>query len=239
MWREAWVGVVWVGRDRVVGRATGVGAITNLAISGLMAVLVLYALDVLHVPERAYGVFLAGVVLGGLAGALGAGRLAARYGTLPVLRLVLAGQTLALVGFALSRHPVPGGLALAGLAAGTSVWNSLSASYGQRHVPPALLGRVGAAQRVAGLLTAPVGAALAGLAGRAYGVAPVGWAAAATFALATVVGWRALRPAGDAPADVPAADVPAADVAAADVPAADVATADVAAAEPAARVGSG
>ncbi|MEO3775822.1 MFS transporter [Micromonospora sp. B11E3] len=193
VWREAWVGVRWVRRDRVVGRVTGLAALTNLAISGLMAVLVLYALDVLRVPEEAYGVFLAGVVLGGLAGALGAGRLAARYGTLPVLRLVLAGQTLALVGLALSRHPVPGGLALAVLAAGTSVWNSLSASYGQRHVPPALLGRVGAAQRVAGLLTAPVGATLAGLAGRAYGVAPVGWAAAATFALATILGWRALR----------------------------------------------
>ncbi|MFG1949720.1 hypothetical protein [Micromonospora sp. NPDC048830] len=114
-----------------MGRVTGLAALTNLAISGLMAVLVLYALDVLRVPEEAYGVFLAGVVLGGLAGALGAGRLAARYGTLPVLRLVLAGQALALVG----------------------------------------------------------------LAGRAYGVAPVGWAAAATFALATVLGWRALRPA--------------------------------------------
>jgi hypothetical protein len=87
-------------------------------------------------------------------------------------------------------------VALACFAAGTTVWNSLWSAYGQRHVPPGLLGRVSAAQRVVGLASAPVGAALAGFAGQAYGVAPVGWAAAGIFALVSAGAWGMLRGTG-------------------------------------------
>ncbi|MEU7994670.1 MFS transporter [Micromonospora sp. NPDC049060] len=203
VWREGVEGVRWVRGDAMLWRLTVATAGSNLAISGLMAVLVLYALDVLRVPPAGYGLFAAGAVLGGLAGGLGAGRLAARLGTVPALRVVLVGQAVALTGLALARHPVPGGLALAVFAAGTTVWNGLWASYGQRHVPPALLGRVGAAQRMVALLTAPVGAALAGMAGAAYGVGPVVAAAAGVFVLVTLAAWRTLRPAAPAPAAGP------------------------------------
>ncbi|WP_433388985.1 MFS transporter [Micromonospora sp. KLBMP9576] len=196
VWREGVEGVRWVRGDATLWRLTVATAGSNLAISGLMAVLVLYALDVLRVPPAGYGLFAAAAVLGGLAGGLWAGRLAARLGTVPTLRLVLAGQAVALTGLALARHPVPGGLALAVFAAGTTVWNGLWASYGQRHVPAALLGRVGAAQRMAGLLTAPIGAALAGLAGAAYGVAPVAVAVAGVFVLVALTSWRGLAAAG-------------------------------------------
>ncbi|SCL60069.1 MFS-type transporter involved in bile tolerance, Atg22 family [Micromonospora citrea] len=199
VWREAGEGLRFLREDRTLWRLTGLTAGSNLAISGLLAVLVLYALDVLRVPPAGYGVFAAAAVLGGLAGGLGAGRLAARLGTVPALRAVLAVQAVALTGFALARHPMPGGLALAVFAAGTTVWNSLWATYGQRHVPAGLLGRVGAAQRMVGLLTAPVGAALAGLAGAACGVGPVAAAVAGVFVLVTLAAWRVLRPAAPAP----------------------------------------
>ncbi|WP_051723753.1 MFS transporter [Micromonospora chokoriensis] len=195
VWGEIGEGVRWLRAHRTLWRVTLLAAASNLAISGIIAVLVLYALDVLRVPPAGYGLFAASAILGGLAGALGAGRLAARLGTVPALRAVLAAQTVALTGFALARHPVPGGIALAVFAAGTVVWNSLWASYGQQHVPSGLLGRVGAAQRMVGLLTAPLGAALAGIAAAAYGTVPVAGAAAATFALVTSAAWRILRPA--------------------------------------------
>ncbi|MEV0722069.1 MFS transporter [Micromonospora purpureochromogenes] len=203
VWREAADGVRWLRGEPTMWRITLLSAGTNLAISALMAVLVLYALDVLRVSPAGYGLFMAAVVLGGLAGALGAGRLAARLGTTPALRAVLLTQTVALAGFALVRHPVPAGLALAVFAGGSTVWNSLWAAYGQGRVPTALLGRVGATQRMAALLTAPVGATLAGLAGAAYGVGPVVGAAAVVFALVTLAAWRALRPAAPAPDDAP------------------------------------
>ncbi len=196
VWREAAEGVRWLRAEVTMWRITVLTAAGNLAISALMAVLVLYALDVLRVPPAAYGLLMAGAVLGGVAGALGAGRLAHRLGTEHALRLVLAGQTVALAGFAWTRHPVLAGLALAVFAAGTTVWNSLWISYGQRRVPARLLGRVGAAQRVLGLLTAPVGAALGGVVGAAYGTAPVAAAVAGVFALVTLAAWRVLRPGG-------------------------------------------
>ncbi|MCG5467670.1 MFS transporter [Micromonospora sp. LAH09] len=194
VWGEIVEGLRWLRAHRTLWRVTLLTAASNLAISGIMAVLVLYALDVLRVPPAGYGLFAAAAIVGGVAGALGSGRLAARLGTVPALCVVLAAETVALTGFALARHPVPGGFALAVFAAGTVVWNSLWASYGQRHVPAGLLGRVGAAQRMVGLLTAPIGAALAGLAAAAYGTAPVAGAAAGTFALVTLAAWRTLRP---------------------------------------------
>lgn len=99
VWREGWEGVRWVWGDRGLRGLALASAGSNLAISGLAAVLVLYALEVLRVPAAAYGLFSAGVIAGGLVGALLAGRLAARFGTLPALRGVLLGQTLALTGF--------------------------------------------------------------------------------------------------------------------------------------------
>ncbi|MEH1164850.1 MFS transporter [Micromonospora sp. CPCC 205539] len=194
VWAEIVEGVRWLRGHRTLWRVTLLAAACNLAISGLMAVLVLYALDVLRVPPAGYGLFAAGAIVGGVAGALGAGRLAAWLGTVAALRVVLAAQTVALTGFALARHPVVGGLALAVFAAGTVVWNSLWASYGQQHVPAGLLGRVSAAQRMVGLLTAPVGAALAGLVGAAHGTGPVAVAVAGTFALVTLAAWWTLQP---------------------------------------------
>ncbi|MET8202161.1 MFS transporter [Micromonospora taraxaci] len=194
VWGEIVEGLRWLYAHRTLWRVTVLTSASNLAISGIMAVLVLYALDVLRVPPAGYGLFAAAAIVGGVVGALGSGRLAARLGTVPALGVVLAAETVALTGFALARHPVPGGFALAVFAAGTVVWNSLWASYGQRNVPAGLLGRVGAAQRMVGLLTAPVGAALAGLAAAAFGTVPVMGAAAGVFALVTVAAWRALRP---------------------------------------------
>ncbi|TDB79330.1 MFS transporter [Micromonospora sp. KC721] len=201
--REALAGVAWLRGDRLMWRLALLGGGANLAIGALLAVLVLYVLDVLRIPAAGYGLFLAGVVLGGLAGALTAGRLAARLGTVPVLRAALVAQSAALAVFALVRQPVIGGLALAVFGAGGTLWNSLWAAYGQARVPAGLLGRVGAARRTMTLLAAPVGATVAGLAGAAYGVGPVVVAVAVIFVLVTLAAWRALRPAVAAPVDAP------------------------------------
>ncbi|MEO3746831.1 MFS transporter [Plantactinospora sp. B5E13] len=189
-------GLRWIWRDGTLRRITGLTMVTNLATSGLIAVIVLYALEVLHVPEAGYGLFMAAAVVGSLGGGLVAGRLGTRYGTLPALRGVLVAETVAIGVLALARHPVPGAVALALFSAGTACWNALWAAYGQRHVPAELLGRVGSAQRTVGMLTAPVGAAGAGLLGSAVGLPPVLYAATAIFALAALASWYGWR--GDA-----------------------------------------
>lgn len=183
-------GLHWIRRDPTLLRITGLAMVTNLATSGLIAVIVLYALEVLHVPAAGYGLFMSAAVLGSLGGGLVAGRLGTRYGTLPTLRGVLVAETVAVGVLALARHPVPGAVALALFSAGTACWNALCAAYGQRHVPAELLGRVGSAQRTVGMLAAPVGAVGAGLLGSAAGLPPVLYAATAIFALTALAAWR-------------------------------------------------
>ncbi|WP_199853383.1 MFS transporter [Plantactinospora sp. BC1] len=193
-WRAAGDGLRWIWRDATLRRITGLTVVTNLATSGLIAIIVLYALEVLAVPAAGYGLFMAAAVFGALVGGLCAGRLATRLGTLPGLRWVLVAETLAVAALAMARHPVPGAIALALFSAGTATWNALWSAYGQRNVPAELLGRVGSAQRTVGLLAAPVGAILAGALGSAAGLPPVLYAATAIFALTTVASWHSLRP---------------------------------------------
>ncbi|MBF9134179.1 MFS transporter [Plantactinospora sp. S1510] len=192
-WRAAGDGLRWIWRDRTLRRITLLSMVTNIAISGLIAVIVLYALDVLKVPTTGYGLFMSAALFGALGGGLLSGRIAARLGTLPGLRWVLVAETLAVATLAVARHPVPGAIALAVFSAGTASWNALSSAYGQRNVPAEMLGRVGSAQRTAGLLAAPVGAVGAGFLGSAAGLPPVLYAAAAVFAVVTLSSWRALR----------------------------------------------
>ncbi|GAA3752202.1 hypothetical protein GCM10022225_40740 [Plantactinospora mayteni] len=193
IWRESGDGLRWIWRDGTLRLITGLTVVTNLATSGLIAVTVLYALEVLGVPAAGYGLFMSAAIVGALAGGLCAGRVAARLGTLPALRWVLVAETLAVATLAVARHPVPGAIALAVFSAGTATWNALWSAYGQRNVPAELLGRVGGAQRTVGSLAAPVGAIGAGLLGSAAGLPSVSYAATAVFALVTVASWPALR----------------------------------------------
>ncbi|MEQ4300498.1 MFS transporter [Plantactinospora sp. B6F1] len=188
-WRAAGDGLRWIWRDATLRRITGLTVVTNLATSGLVAIIVLYALEVLTVPAAGYGLFMAAAMLGALAGGLCAGRIATRLGTLPGLRWVLVAETIAVAALSAARHPVPGAIALAVFSAGTATWNALWSAYGQRNVPAELLGRVGSAQRTVGMLAAPVGAILAGALGSAAGLPPVLYAATAVFALATAASW--------------------------------------------------
>ncbi|MGX7669041.1 MFS transporter [Plantactinospora sp. DSM 117369] len=193
-WRAAGAGLRWIWQDRTLRRITGLTVVTNLATSGLIAIIVLYALEVLAVPAAGYGLFMAAAVLGALAGGLCAGQVATRLGTLPGLRWVLVAETLAVATLAVARNPVPGAVALAVCSAGTAIWNALWSAYGQRNVPAELLGRVGSAQRTVALLAAPVGATLAGVLGATAGLPPVLYAATAIFALLTMASWHSLRP---------------------------------------------
>ncbi|RQW94623.1 MFS transporter, partial [Micromonospora inaquosa] len=52
-------GLRWLRGHQILWRVTVLAAASNLAISGILAVLVLYALDVLRVPPAGYGLFAA------------------------------------------------------------------------------------------------------------------------------------------------------------------------------------
>lgn len=181
LWADAVAGLRWMLRDPVLRLLAMLAALANLVIGALMAVMVLLILDVFAVPPAAYGLFTLVGAGGAIAGGLTAARIGSRFGTLPALRLVLAIQTVALAVLAVARHMVPGGAALGLFIAGTAIWNVLCSSYQQQVTPKELLGRVGAASRVVGLMSAPVGAALGGLAADRFGVVSVAAFGAALF----------------------------------------------------------
>jgi MFS family permease len=136
--------------------------VVNCVGSGAVAILVLYVLQVLALPEVAFGWLVAAFALGGLAGAVVVPRIAERV---PVFVSVVGGGTLMAVGITLigvwpAVAPVVVAVVLAGL--GSVWWNVVTVSLRQRIVPRELLGRVTSVYRVIGLGAMPLGAAGAG-----------------------------------------------------------------------------
>ena len=199
LWSAAVAGLRWMWREPALRLLAMLNAAANLVIGALMAVIVLLILDVFSVPEAAYGLFTLVGAAGGIAGGLLASRIGAMFGILPALRWVLVMQAAALAALAVSRHVVVGGAALGAFIAGTALWNVLSSTFQQQVVPAELRGRTGAASRVVGLASAPVGAALGGVIAGQFGVPSVAVCGAAVFAVLAAAAWRTL---GRSPAPV-------------------------------------
>ncbi|GIG56432.1 hypothetical protein Lfu02_08040 [Longispora fulva] len=186
LFAEARLGLRWLAAHPTLRALTGLTAGANLVVGALLAVLVLLALEHLHVPARGFGLFFAVASLGAALGGLLAGRVGRLLGTLPALAVVLVAQTAALVALAVLRAPAPGAVALGLFTAGGALWNVLVMSYSQGEVPSGLLGRVGTAQRMAGVASAPVGAALGGALAAWLGLTGLLLCCAAAMALVAV-----------------------------------------------------
>lgn len=159
---------------RVLAACTG---LTNLAATATLSVFALYVVapGPVGLSEAGFGLLLVAPALGSL------------VGTVVVDRLVrLVGRTRALVlsivlGLAMPLAPAlsteVAALALGGAVSGVSivVWNVVTVSLRQRIAPDALLGRVNAGYRLAAWGSMPVGAALGGVLGGAFGVRSVFW----------------------------------------------------------------
>lgn len=172
--------------------AAMVGVI-NMVTSGVVAILVLYVLQTLRLPETTYGVLVAVFALGGVGGALVAPRMALRFGQ----RACLAGAMAAfgLVGLSLGLVvALPGVVAALFLGGVASVlWNVVTISFRQRVVPRRLLGRVTSVYRMLAFLAIPVGAAGTGLLAHAIGIRPTYVVGGVVILVALAVAWRWLR----------------------------------------------
>ncbi len=169
-WAQLVEGVRFLAGDRVLRTlALAVGAV-NAVVGGVVAVLVLFVLEVLALPEAAYGWVVAAFAVGGVLGALTTAGLVRRIGQRAAVLGSLLGFALSAMALGLTTS-VPAVvviLVVAGL--GGTVWNVVTMSYRQRVVPPALLGRVTSAYRLTAFVSIPVGAAGAGLAAHLIGI---------------------------------------------------------------------
>ena len=145
--RDVAAGVHWLARHPLLRGLTLVSAATAFAQSMASGVLVLYVLDVLHLPAGAFGLVLLGAGVGGVVGGLLTPPLARRVGRGPLLTggAVLCAVAEGSLAFA-SSGPAAATLAAAS-AAGVMVWNVLTMSLRQSLIPEAAFGRVQGAYR--------------------------------------------------------------------------------------------
>lgn len=163
-------GLVWLRGSGVVLRYSLIAAGVNFALVGALAVLVLFAQQVLGLPAAGYGVFLAVTAVGGLAGSLIASALALRFGLAATLTAAVAAAALAQAGTgATSSVPVATAWQVLLMFAG-GVYTVLTISLRQRLVPDRLRGRVNGASRLLTHGMSAVGALAGGYVARAWGL---------------------------------------------------------------------
>ncbi|MFE3179498.1 MFS transporter [Streptomyces violascens] len=166
---------------RVIAGTTALG---NFFTAMLMATQTIFLVRVLDLPPAAIGVMLSASAVGGLAGALCAGRLAGRFGQARIIWL----SALATGPFALL-WPLSGkGLAAALFAVasgvvffGAVVYNVAQVSFRQTLCPPRLLGRMNATLRFMMWGTLPLGALVGGAVADASGARTALWICAIGF----------------------------------------------------------
>lgn len=184
---QLWEGATWLWRHRPLRLLAALVALQNLAFGMLLGVLVLFVLEVLRLPQVAYGLLLGTMAVGGLLASLVSLRLGPRLRRTGLLRAVLAVNAIgagAIWAFPRVEVVVPTFLAVGFLS---TIWDVVVVSYRQREVPDPLLGRVTSAFRAVGIGATPVGAALGGVVAQSAGLRAPFLAAAVGMALALAI----------------------------------------------------
>jgi MFS family permease len=144
-------------------RALAVWAMfVNGSIAAFTAIEVLYALELLGVPEAVYGFYGTAAGLGGLTGTLLAGRVVARLGRARVVMFGSALHGLSALTAGLLPHPLLFAVLAFLMTAGASLVIIVLGSLRQTIVPSRLLGRVTATTRTFGYGALPLGAVVGG-----------------------------------------------------------------------------
>lgn len=155
-------GFGWMRRNPIILRlAIMLGAINAVFIGG-MAILVLYAQEVLNLSATGYGLLLTVGAMGGVAGGVLAPIVAARLGMKRSLLAALCTFITVNLILGFFESPALAGIALFLEAAAGMLWNVVTVSYRQRLIPDELLGRVNSVYRFFGWGAMPFGAMGAG-----------------------------------------------------------------------------
>jgi MFS family permease len=169
-----------------------VSASTSLTQAMTTGVLVLYALDTLHIGEAGYGLLLTAAGVGAVVGGLTAAPLARAIGRTATL---VAGSAIAagtLGGLAFTQDGVVAGALFAGGTVGVLFWNVLTMSLRQALIPEELFGRVQGGYRTLVWGGIPLGALVGGVLADATSV-PTVFAVAGAAGLVLSGGlWRLL-----------------------------------------------
>ena len=173
-------GVRWLWGHRVLRAFCSMLGIWNLVSTATMSIEVLWALHVLHLGPRGYGLLGLGMAAGSLFGSLLSERVIKRLGEASAIYISLGlGVITTLIAY-LTRNAFVAGSTFVIFGFSTMIWNVITVSLRQEIIPPRLLGRVNSAYRFVGWGSMPIGALVGGFIADAFGLR-------APFLFATVV----------------------------------------------------
>lgn len=186
-------GLRFVVHQPLLRRIVACTSLSNLFGSVSGALLAIYALRVVGLDPAGLGTVLSASAVGGLVGAVLAGRAARAVGEARIIPVsaVAGGLAFALTPLALPLADVvpPVATLITGGALfsfAVVVYNVAQVSFRQRLCPPALLGRMNASVRFIVWGTMPLGSLLGGWLGTHLGVVPTLWVAAVGSLLAAL-----------------------------------------------------
>ena len=183
-------GLTWLAGHRPLRGLALAVALSNLGLGALFSVFVLFARVRLGTGPLGYGLLLAVMAAGGLAGGLAAGRVTSAIGAGTALRVDLAAEALTYAGLLLTRDPVVAAALLAFLSANLAVFSSVGATLRQSLAPPGMLGRVQGAYRAISSTGLLAGAALGSLLTSVAGLTAPLWLGLAAITMVIALAWR-------------------------------------------------
>jgi len=163
-------GLAWVWQSRSI-RTLAIGAaVINLAHTAAMAVLVLFAIEVLGLTPLGYGSLFVVSAVGALGGSLTASRVVGHLGRRPTVLGSVAVMAVSLGAIGVTRSVVATAIGLLAISLGGEFWNVVAVSYRQNATPDRLLGRVMSAYRFIAYGSFPLGALLGGWLAAIFGL---------------------------------------------------------------------
>jgi len=206
--REIGTGLRWMWRHTVLRTLSMMAGATNLVGTGIVAVFVLFAQDILGLGEVGYGLIMTAIGAGGLIGALTAPIVTRRMGqgTTLLATLILLAAGAFIMGT--TNNAWVAGMVAVGFGFAIAMWNVVAVSLRQGLTPDPLRGRVASVARLLAWGTQPLGALLGGVVATGFGlrapffVAGAVWAAlfVLTFPIVNNRRIAALASQSDAPA---------------------------------------
>ena len=170
LWSDTRAGLAWYRASPALRAITATVALLAFSQAMVAGVLVLYVLQRLHLHRVGYGLFMAGVAVGNLAGGATAAPLLRRFGTATVLVAVTLLAAAGYLGAAATSSPYLAGAFLGVEAIGVVVGNVATASFRQRTTPAPLQARVANVWKSIVWGVIPLGALAGGVVGSSLGL---------------------------------------------------------------------
>jgi len=190
--RDIVEGVRWVMRNDAVRTLALIIVAFNVTFGAAWSVLVLYALDHLHMTEIGFGLLSTSAAAGGLLSTALYGRIERRFDLGDVMRVVLLLEVLAHLSFALTTSGHVAMVIMFVFGAYAFVWFAVSQTVRQRATPMELQGRVGSVYMVGVFGGIVVGQALGGWIAGQWGLTAPFWFAFVGSGITLALVWRQL-----------------------------------------------